>query len=244
VEITKIRLASTFTDRCKQATTYRQGRVLLAGDAAHIHSPLGAQGLNLGIGDAMNLGWKLAATIQREREAGSGRSTDFRLLDTYTTERHPAGAWVLEWQRAQVSIIKPDPWGMASRKLIQELINTRDGANLFIDRFWGLSQKYDLGDPHPLVGGSMPDFELEDGSRLGVKLEDGRGLLINFENDNQLQALATGRAGVQYLRAAVKDQLGLRALYVRPDGVVAWVADVDAERDLNAAKAALNKWSV
>ena len=101
VTISALHIATTWTDRARQATTYRNGRVLLAGDAAHIHAPLGGQGLNLGLGDAMNLGWKLAATIQEKAPEG--------LLDSYYTERHPIGAQVLDWSRAQVAIMKPEP---------------------------------------------------------------------------------------------------------------------------------------
>ena len=101
VTITALQAATTWTDRARQATTYRNGRILLAGDAAHIHSPLGGQGLNLGLGDAMNLGWKLAATVQKRAPEG--------LLDSYQTERHPIGAEVLDWSRAQVSIMRPNP---------------------------------------------------------------------------------------------------------------------------------------
>jgi 2-polyprenyl-6-methoxyphenol hydroxylase-like FAD-dependent oxidoreductase len=182
VKITTIHLASSFTDRSKQTTSYRKGRVLLAGDAAHIHSPLGAQGLNVGLGDAMNLGWKLAATVRRE--SGSGAPADLALLDTYESERHPVAAWVLEWTRAQVSTLQPDLYGAAVQALIRDLIDTTDGTNLFIDRVWGLSQRYTLGDgeahEHPLVGCSAPDFELHGGSRLGPKLEGGRGLSYRF----------------------------------------------------------------
>ena len=241
LKIKKIHLASTFTDRCKQAASYRKGRVLLAGDAAHSHSPLGAQGFNLGIGDAMNLGWKLAATFHQEKKTGEA---DFSLLDTYSTERHPIGVGVLEWQRTQVATITPNPWGTAVQKLVRQMIETNDGANLFIDRFWGLSVKYDLGDPHPLVGGSVPDFEQEDGERLGTRMEDGIGLLIDFEDNDQLEAAIKDGPGVYYLTVKVKDRLGLRALYVRPDGVVAWVAEKDAELDLDRFKAALAKWAV
>nr|QEO73602.1 monooxygenase FAD-binding [uncultured bacterium] len=108
VTLSDVHLASTFTDRAMQTTTYRQGRVLLAGDAAHIHSPLGGQGLNVGIGDAMNLGWKLAATVQGYAPEG--------LLDTYTRERHPVGAWVLDWARAQAAVMRPDPHAQAYRR--------------------------------------------------------------------------------------------------------------------------------
>jgi 2-polyprenyl-6-methoxyphenol hydroxylase-like FAD-dependent oxidoreductase len=246
VQITKTHLASSFTDRSKQASVYRKGRILLAGDAAHIHSPLGAQGLNTGLGDAMNLGWKLAATVRQESEAGTA---DLTLLDTYEGERHPIGAWVLEWTRAQVSTLQPDLFGAAVQNLIRDLIDTTDGTNLFIDRFWGLSQRYDLGNDeahkHPLIGCSAPDFELSDGSRLGSKLEGGRGLLLTFDDDSALKELVVGGkygARVDYLSVDAKDRRDIRALLVRPDGVVVWVTEEGAELNVDAAKAALLKW--
>ena len=242
VKITNINLSSTFTDRCKQTKDYRRGRVLLAGDAAHIHSPLGAQGLNLGIGDAMNLGWKLAATIQQEANDGKA---DLALLDSYTTERHPIGEWVLEWQRTQVAAVRPDPWGAATRKITQEMINTTDGANLFIDRFWGLSLKYDLGSGHGLVGRTMPDFELKSGRQIGTEMGDGKGLLIDFSSERELNGLVEKigcEERVRYIGAEVKNALGLEALVVRPDGVVSWVAEQDSE--IKEAEAALERWAV
>lgn len=246
VKITDIHLASTFTDRSKQATAYRKGRVLLAGDAAHIHSPLGAQGLNTGLGDAMNLGWKLAATVRQE---SSGGTADLTLLDTYGTERHPIGAWVLEWTRAQVSTLQPDLFGDANQKLIRDLIDTTDGTNLFIDRFWGLSQRYDLSDDeahvHPLIGCSAPDFELSDCSRLGTKLEKGRGLLLTFEDDLALKELVVGgryEARVDYISLDARDRRDVRALLIRPDGVVVWVVEDGVEPNIDAARAAMEKW--
>jgi 2-polyprenyl-6-methoxyphenol hydroxylase-like FAD-dependent oxidoreductase len=248
VKIMTIRLASSFTDRSKQATSYRRGRVLLAGDAAHIHSPLGAQGLNLGLGDAMNLGWKLATTVRRE-SGSDGAPADLALLETYESERHPVAAWVLEWTRAQVSTLQPDLYGAAVYALIRDLIDTTDGTNLFIDRIWGLSQRYNLGDgeahAHPLVGCSAPDFELHDGSRLGPKLEGGRGLLVDFEDDVALKELVVSgkyEARVDYVSVGAKDRRGLRALLVRPDGVVAWVAEDNVKPDVDAVKAALAQW--
>ena len=104
MKITRIHLAPSFTDRSKQTTSYRKGRVLLAGVAVHIHSPLGAQGLNVVLGDAMNLGWKLAATVRRE-SGSDGAPADLALLDTYESERHPVAAWVLEWTCVQVSTL-------------------------------------------------------------------------------------------------------------------------------------------
>ncbi|KPM40827.1 hypothetical protein AK830_g5690 [Neonectria ditissima] len=232
----------------RQATSYRKGRVLLARDAAHIHGPLGAQGLNVGLGDAMNLGWKLAATIQRE-SASQGSPADLALLDTYETERHPVGAWVLEWTRAQVATTQPDLYGASVQALIRDLINTTDGTSLFIDRIWGLSQRYSLGDgeahAHPLVGSSVPDFELVDGSRLGSKMEGGRGLLIDFEDDSTLKEsvdFERYNSRVDFVKISAKDQCGLRALLVRPDGIVAWVVEAGADADINAAKAALKRW--
>ena len=214
--ITALHLASTWTDRSKQATTYRQGRVLLAGDAAHIHSPLGGQGLNLGLGDAMNLGWKLAATIRGDAPDG--------LLDSYTTERHPVGARILDWTRAQVALMRPS--SRALQAVVRDLIDTRDGATYFAERVWGVSLRYDLGDEHPLVGLSCPDFELEDGTKLGTLLREGTGLLLDFDRQASLQAL-DGLWGdqVRYLATVAKDRLGLHALLVRPDGFVAWASD-------------------
>src|SRR5581483_7329650 len=149
VTVTALKQATTWTDRAFQATTYRNGRVLLAGDAAHIHSPLGGQGLNLGLGDAMNLGWKLAATVRGAAPAG--------LLDTYTAERHALGARVLDWTRAQVALMRPSPSSRALAAIVRDLIGTRDGATYFAERVWNVTLRYDLGDPHPLVGRSCPD---------------------------------------------------------------------------------------
>lgn len=248
IVVKKIHLASSFTDRSKQTTTYRKGRILLAGDAAHIHSPIGAQGLNLGIGDAMNLGWKLAATVRQELVSGDAQA-DLTLLDSYEAERHPIGAAILDWTRAQVSTMEPNPFGGAIRELVSDLIGTTDGTNMLIERLWGFSQRYDLGDGsadiHPLVGRSMPDFELQDGSRLGSKLEKGCGLLIDFEDDCTLKGLLTGPsyAGkVEYNATDVKDTRDLRALLVRPDGVVGWATEKGQCPDMDLLKAALDRW--
>jgi len=247
VRITTVELAAAFTDRCKQATHYRRGRVLLAGDAAHIHSPIGAQGLNLGIGDAMNLGWKLAATVRQESRPG-GAEADLTLLDTYESERHPVGAWVLEWTRAQVSTLQPDPYGAAIRSLVVDLIGTTDGTNLLLDRVWGLSQRYSVSDDtHELVGCSAPDFEFMDGSRLNPKLEHGRGLFIDFEDNAALKEVVSrgipdSARAVDYVGTGAEDRRGLRALLVRPDGVVVWVAEREATPNVEALKAALETW--
>jgi 2-polyprenyl-6-methoxyphenol hydroxylase-like FAD-dependent oxidoreductase len=215
VTVTGLELATTWTDRAYQATTYRNGRVLLAGDAAHIHSPLGGQGLNLGLGDAINLGWKLAATI-------CGDAPD-RLLDTYTSERHPVGAQILDWSRAQVALMRPSRSSRALEAIIRDLIETRDGTTYFAERVWGVSLRYDLGGSHPLAGRSVPDFELVDGRKTGELLREGKGLLLNFCADASLEALADRWNGrIAYVAGNAIDQLGLSVVLVRPDGIVAW----------------------
>ncbi|WP_175996057.1 FAD-dependent monooxygenase [Burkholderia stabilis] len=233
VTLSALRLATTWTDRACQATTYRSGRVLLAGDAAHIHSPLGGQGLNLGIGDAMNLGWKLAATIRGDAPAG--------LLDSYSDERHPVGARVLDWSRAQVALMRPAPGSRALEAIIRDLVDTRDGATYFAERVWGVSLAYDLGGGHPLVGRSVPDFELADGTRLGERVRHGKGLFLDFDASRPLRTLANRwRDRIAYVASDAKERLGLRAVLVRPDGIVAWAGEDGANAD-EAARAAM-RW--
>ncbi|HEY0197899.1 MAG TPA: FAD-dependent monooxygenase [Rhodanobacter sp.] len=233
VTLTALKAGTTWTDRAYQATTYRKGRVLLAGDAAHIHSPLGGQGLNLGVGDAMNLGWKLAATIRGDAPAG--------LLDSYSSERHPVGAQVLDWSRAQVALMRPSRHSRALEAIIRDLIDTRDGATYFAGRVWGVSLRYDLGGSHPLVGCSAPDFELVDGTKLGELLTNGTGLLLDFAAHAPLQAFASRWNGrIMYVASDVKDSLGLSAVLVRPDGIVAWAGE--AVPDLMEAAQAASRW--
>jgi 2-polyprenyl-6-methoxyphenol hydroxylase-like FAD-dependent oxidoreductase len=218
VTLTALKLATTWTDRAYQTSAYREGRVLLAGDAAHIHSPLGGQGLNLGLGDAMNLGWKLAATIRGDAPAG--------LLDSYVSERHPVGAAVLDWSRAQVALMRPSPSSRALEAIVRDLIDTRDGATYFAERVWGVSLQYDLGGGHPLVGHSAPDFELADGTRLGDHLRAGRGLLLDFDAQPSLDAVAhRWRGRIDHVASDAKERLGLSAVLVRPDGFVAWAGE-------------------
>jgi 2-polyprenyl-6-methoxyphenol hydroxylase-like FAD-dependent oxidoreductase len=233
VTIAEMGVASTYTDRARQATTYCKGRVLLAGDAAHIHSPLGGQGLNTGMGDAMNLGWKLAATIHGWAPEG--------LLDSYTEERHPIGEWALNWTRAQVAIMRPDPHAHAIASVIRDLIKTKDATSYFVGKMSGMLMRYDLGGDHPLIGCSTPDFEFEDGTRLGELLHEGKGVLLDLGENKELQALGerwTGR--LQYVSAKAGEDKGLTALLVRPDGFVAWAAD--SELDLSAVEASIRCW--
>ncbi|MGN8116059.1 FAD-dependent monooxygenase [Labrys sp. 22185] len=234
VTLTALKMAATWTDRAYQATAYRKGRVLLAGDAAHIHSPLGGQGLNLGVGDAMNLGWKLVATIRGDASAG--------LLDSYFEERHPVGAQILDWSRAQVAVMRPTASTRALEAIIRDLVETRDGATYFAERVWGVSLRYDLGDSHPLVGRSAPDFALNDGTRLAELLRTGKGVFLDFEAQPHRRALASQWSDrVGYVAAGVHDRLDLSAVLVRPDGVVAWASDGTAA-DPEEASQALARW--
>ncbi len=222
VSVTGLKLATTWTDRACQSSSYRRGRVLLAGDAAHIHSPLGGQGLNLGLGDAMNLGWKLAATVRGDAPSG--------LLDSYSIERFPVGAQVLDWSRAQVALMRPSRSSRALEAIVRDLIDTPDGATYFAERVWGVSTRLDLGEGHPLAGRSAPDFEWRDGRRLGALMRSGRGLLLAF--DASIAPLPRGWSDrVDVVAGEVKDRLGLGALLVRPDGCVAWASDAAPERE-------------
>ena len=185
VQVAALDLVTTWTDRAFLASDYRKGRVLLAGDAAHVHAPLGGQGLNLGLGDAMNLGWKLAATVTGWAPPG--------LLDSYATERRPIAEQVLDWSCAQVVLLRPDPGAAALRSIVCDLMETRDGATYFCRAGLG-------GGPaliglsavdHPLVGRSAPEMTLADGRRLDDHLRDGRALLL--DPDPRRAAARTGR---------------------------------------------------
>jgi 2-polyprenyl-6-methoxyphenol hydroxylase-like FAD-dependent oxidoreductase len=218
IELTAVGLVTTWTDRAYLATEYRRGRVLLAGDAAHIHSPLGGQGLNLGLGDAMNLGWKLAATIRGNAAAG--------LLDSYGRERRPVAEQILDWSRAQVALMQPSQSVQALRAIVRDLIATRDGATHLAERIWGVSVRYDLGGDHPLVGRSAPDFELTDGTRLNEHFRRGWALLLDCDGSDRLRTLSNCYRGrLTYLPCEARDPSGLHALLVRPDGFVAWASD-------------------
>jgi 2-polyprenyl-6-methoxyphenol hydroxylase-like FAD-dependent oxidoreductase len=233
VTLISLMLKTTWTDRAYQATDYRKGRVLLAGDAAHIHSPFGGPGLNLGLGDAMNLGWKLASTIL-------GYAPD-SLLDSYRIERHPVAAKVLDWSRAQVTLMRPTRSSRALKAIIRDLLHTPDGERYFAERVSGISLRYDLGGSSSLVGRSVPDFELADGTRVGELLRKGTALLLDFDPRASLQSFAKRWCSrIVYIGRAAKDRLGLNAVLVRPDGFVAWASD--AIPDLEEAAQVAARW--
>src|SRR5207248_1650167 len=166
---------SRFTDMARQAAAYRAGRVLLAGDAAHIHYPVGGQGLNTGVQDAVNLGWKLAQVVK-------GTSPD-TLLDTYHAERHPVAARVLRNTIAQTLLINPNDYVKTLGDIITELLNMEEPRRRFAAMVSGLDIHYDLGEGHPLLGRRMPDLDLVTGNgpiRVFALLHDARPVLLNF----------------------------------------------------------------
>jgi 2-polyprenyl-6-methoxyphenol hydroxylase-like FAD-dependent oxidoreductase len=239
VTVNKVHSLTRFTDNCRQASSYRSGRVLLAGDAAHVHSPFGGQGLNLGAGDAMNLGWKLALVVR-------GRAPE-ELLDSYTAERHPIGAWVLDWTRAQIALMRPESHARALREVVIDMTRTVDGTTYLVKQISGVWQRYDLPGDHPLTGRSAPDLELADGSRLGDHLHTGRGLLLDLADDPKLRARADGYEGVvDVLTTTCPGRPELAGLLVRPDGVTAWAGDATdadgAEDPGDALVEALGRW--
>jgi 2-polyprenyl-6-methoxyphenol hydroxylase-like FAD-dependent oxidoreductase len=237
VTVERLDSVATWTDRARQVTVYRQGRLLLAGDAAHVHSPLGGQGLNLGLGDAINLGWKLGAVCSGTAPPG--------LLETYSAERHPVGAAVLDWSRAQVALISPGSASRALAAIVGDLIATRDGATYFARRMWGIDTRYHLDDAtHPLIGCSAPDFMLADGRRLGVALRDGSGVLLDCVGHHGLRSIVeSSDRRIVWARGA-GGQFGLGAVVIRPDGIVAWACDAGSDRGaaVEGARRAVARW--
>jgi 2-polyprenyl-6-methoxyphenol hydroxylase-like FAD-dependent oxidoreductase len=217
---------SRFTDMTRQAATYRKGRVLLAGDAAHVHSPIGGQGLNTGVQDAVNLGWKLAQVVK-------GVSPD-SLLDTYHVERHPIGARVLRNTMAMVALMRVDDRIEAVRDTVSELLSMDEPRKRFAAMMSGLGIHYDLGKGHPLLGRRMPDLDLvtSDGPlRVFTLLHDARPVLLNLGEPggfditpwaNRVQLIDAMYEGTWELPAigAVTAPTGV---LIRPDGYVAWV---------------------
>lgn len=232
VRVNAIHSATRFTDNTRQVPDYRRGRVLLAGDAAHVHSPFGGQGLNLGIGDAVNLGWKLAAVVR-------GLSPD-TLLDTYTAERHPIGAWVLEWTRAQVALMRTDPRSRALRTLATELFATTDGATTILKKISGILHRYDLPGTHPLTGARTPDLDLSDGTRLSDHFTSGRAVLADLTDSPTLRTLTTPWSDrLHQITAKPTTPHNLAALLIRPDGHIAWATDTP---DITGLEQALTRW--
>ncbi|MFD4737120.1 rifampin monooxygenase [Streptomyces virginiae] len=211
------RRLSRFGDATRQAERYRVGRVLLAGDAAHIHPPTGGQGLNLGIQDAFNLGWKLAAEVAGWAPEG--------LLDTYEAERHPVAADVLDNTRAQMELMSTEPGARAVRRLLSELMEFENVNRYLIEKITAIGIRYDLGEGHELLGRRMRDITLKRGS-LYELTHEGRGLLL----DRTGRLSVTGWADRIDHVVDDSEDVDVPAVLLRPDGHVAWVgAD---QRDL------------
>ena len=219
---------SRFTDMTRQAATYRNGRVLLAGDAAHIHSPVGGQGLNIGVQDAVNLGWKLAQVVKR--------TSPESLLDTYHAERHPIGARVLRNTMAQVALMRVDDRTEALRDTVSELLSMDEPRKRFAAMMSGLGVHYDLGEGHPLLGRRMPDLDVVTANgplRVFTLLHHARPVLLNFGERGGFDTTPWADR-VQLIDAEYEGKWELPALgtvtaptavLIRPDGYVAWVGE-------------------
>jgi 2-polyprenyl-6-methoxyphenol hydroxylase-like FAD-dependent oxidoreductase len=220
---------SRFTDMTRQAAAYRDRRVLLAGDAAHVHAPDGGQGLNTGVQDAVNLGWKLAQVVKQ--------TSPESLLDTYQAERHPVAARVLQNTMAQVALRRPDERTKALRETMSELLSMDEPRKRFAAMLSGLDIRYDLGEGHPLLGRRMPDLDLvtADGPlRVFTLLHDARPVLLNLGESggfditpwaDRVQSIDAKYAGVWEL-PVLGAVTAPTAVLIRPDGYVAWVGDL------------------
>ncbi|MGC0421620.1 FAD-dependent oxidoreductase [Embleya sp. AB8] len=214
--------ATRWSDNARRVERYRHGRVLFAGDAAHVHSPFSAQGLNLGFGDAVNLGWKLAATVHGWAPAG--------LLDTYDEERAPIADWVLDWTRAQVALMRGDERTEQLRKVVGDELFTVPGAtNRMLALSQGIMQRYDVADDAiPPVGTITGDIALSSGRRLADFAHDGRFVLVDRTPDGRF-ADAVRHLDERIAHAAdPTTDPHLPSLLIRPDGIIIWAADQDA----------------
>ena len=220
---------SRFTDVTRQAAAYRDRRVLLAGDAAHVHPPIGGQGLNIGVQDAVNLGWKMAQVVKRI-------STE-SLLDTYHAERHPVAARVLRTTMAQVALRRQDDRTKALSETVSKFLSMDEPRRRLAGEMSGLDVRYGLGEGHPLLGRRMPDLDLVTATgprRFFSLLHDARPVLLNLGKPGGFNIAPWGDR-VQLIDAryvgtwelpAIGAVTAPSAVLVRPDGYVAWVGDV------------------
>ena len=222
------RWISSFTDMARQAAAYRAQRVLLAGDAAHVHSPVGGQGLNTGVQDAVNLGWKLAQVVEG--------TSDERLLDSYHAERHPVAARVLRTNVAQVMLARTDDRTRALRETMNEILGLDEPSRRITAMMGALDVQYDLGAGHPLLGRRMPDLDLvtTDGPRRAYTLlHAARPVLLNLGEDGGFDIapwsdrvrVVDARYDGAWELPAIGAVTAPVALLIRPDGHVAWVGD-------------------
>ncbi|HEX4620567.1 MAG TPA: FAD-dependent monooxygenase [Myxococcaceae bacterium] len=232
---------SRFSDVTRQASAYRERRVLLAGDAAHVHYPVGGQGLNIGVQDAVNLGWKLAQVVNR--------TSPESLLDTYHLERHPVAARVLRNTMAAMALLRADDRTDALRETVGQLLRLDEPRRQMAAMLSGLDIRYDLGEGHPLIGRRMPDLDLVTTSgplRLFTLLHGARPLLLNLGAPGELE-IAPWAKRVPVVDAKYDGKWELpvlgevpspAAVLIRPDGHVAWVGD----RTQDKLATALTTW--
>jgi 2-polyprenyl-6-methoxyphenol hydroxylase-like FAD-dependent oxidoreductase len=219
---------SRFSDMARQAAAYRKGRVLLAGDAAHVHYPAGGQGLNIGVQDAVNLGWKLAQVVKR--------TSPESLLDSYHAERHPVAAAVLRNTMAQVALLRSDDRTNALRDIVSDLLGMDEPRKRLAGMMSGLDVHYDLGEGHPLLGRRVPDLDLvtlEGPRRVFSLLHDAQPVLLNLGEPNCFEITAWGdrvqSVDGRYSGTWELPVLGAvsppSAVLIRPDGYIAWVGE-------------------
>ncbi|MGV9802617.1 FAD-dependent monooxygenase [Mycobacterium sp. NPDC003449] len=220
----------------RQADRYRAGNVFLVGDAAHVHSAMGGPGLNLGMQDAVNLGWKLAAAVQGWAPDG--------LLDSYHDERYPAGERVMMHSKAQAALMASGPEVDALRTLFGELLSTPDGASHIANLLAGSDVRYDVGDSHALSGRLVPDLTLDDGRRVAELMHTGRPVLLDLSGGRYLDVAEDWRERVDTVTDAVTASSAppVAGLLIRPDGYVAWAADDVDEGSRGRLRAALQRW--
>jgi len=232
---------SRFTDMARQAASYRRGRILLAGDAAHVHSPHGGQGLNLGVQDAVNLGWKLAQVVHGTSPEG--------LLDTYHAERHPVGARVLRNTRAIGALERSETRTQALREMMSELLQKDETRRQYVAMMSGLDVHYDFGEGHPLLGRRMPDLDLATANgplRVFTLLHKARPVFLNLGDPDAFDMtpwadrvrLVDASYGGTWELPSIGTVKAPGAVLIRPDGYVAWVGDLTYE----GLPDALTKW--
>jgi 2-polyprenyl-6-methoxyphenol hydroxylase-like FAD-dependent oxidoreductase len=238
--ISGTRWVSRFTDASRQAARYREGRVLLAGDAAHIHLPAGGPGLNTGLQDALNLGWKLAAQVRGWAPPG--------LLDSYHRERHAEGERVLLHTRAQGALMGTAADGRiaALREIVAQLLQYPEPLRHLISLMYGLDTRYETGtaSPHPLAGRWAPDVAVttaDGATRVAKLLRSGRGVLLDLSPGGVFAHAGHGWRDRIDIRTAEHPSPPASALLIRPDGYVAWAAATDAE-DIGSLRDALTTW--
>ncbi len=231
VHVAVLDVANRWTDNTRLADTYRAGRVLLAGDAAHVHSPFGGQGMSLGLVDAANLGWKLASVVRGDMPDS--------LLDTYTAERRPVAEAVMANTLAQAAIMRPDPQAGAMRDLIAGLLQMTDVNRRFGEMMSGLSTRYDLGSEHDEVGRLIGDRPIGLGeavTSLYDVIEDGRGLFLDAGDGTGSSLVAAAASKVRCVPVPAGS-----SMLIRPDGCIAWAAE---DHSLDGLAEALRRWFV